>query len=481
MLKEKAFIIVNGHRILDTVLTVLAFISSYFVKKYLMVDPFRGLSQEPNYYTILLMIVIIWYLAFNFFELYQPYRNKTIKQILWELVKAVFSGFILLNFFIYLFRIPHISRLMMLIFLGTNLLLLGITKSTIFTLLKRYRQCNFHKKNIIIVGDKKGAEQIIDLIKNNTGEQINIIGCVTENDSKKIGCKMIGEIEIICILDSLESIIKKFAVDELVFSIPLDEIKNVEKYIAIAEEMGICVRVLPEWFIHPIQLNPLIGQLKVENFLGVPTLTLTATPVRYGELFIKHSLDYILCIIFLVLSAPFIPLFSVMIKLCSDGPTFYKQERLGLNGRRFILYKFRTMTRDAQVHQKVLKNFNEADGPVFKIKKDPRIIPCIGHFLRRTNLDELPQLFNVLRGEMSLVGPRPPIPEEVEEYDIWQRRRLSMKPGITCLWQITLKRNDITFKEWMELDLRYIDNWSLMMDFKIILKTFWVMLRGTGR
>jgi len=192
-------------------------------------------------------------------------------------------------------------------------------------------------------------------------------------------------------------------------------------------------------------------------------------------------LDYFLAGIAFTLSLPLFSLIACAIKLSSKGPVFYKQERYGLNGRKFVLYKFRTMVTDAELKQKDLEPMNEADGPVFKLKKDPRIIPVIGELLRKTGLDELPQLVNVLKGEMSLVGPRPPIPAEVEKYDFWQRRRLSMKPGITCLWQCTPDRNEVLFDEWMNMDLKYIDNWSLKLDFRIIFRTALVMLMGSGR
>ena len=169
---------------------------------------------------------------------------------------------------------------------------------------------------------------------------------------------------------------------------------------------------------------------------------------------------------------------ALLIKLTSKGPVFFKQERCGLNGRKFTMFKFRTMVEDADQMKDLLAEKNEMDGPVFKITNDPRLTK-VGKFLRKFSLDELPQLFNVLRGDMSLVGPRPPLPKEVSQYDPWQRRKLSMKPGLTCLWQIN-GRNNINFERWMKMDLEYIDNWSLWLDTKILLKTVPAVILGTG-
>jgi lipopolysaccharide/colanic/teichoic acid biosynthesis glycosyltransferase len=196
---------------------------------------------------------------------------------------------------------------------------------------------------------------------------------------------------------------------------------------------------------------------------------------------IKSLLDYVVAGIGLIILMPVFLIIAAAIKISSRGSVFYKQVRSGLNGRTFTFYKFRTMLADAEEKRKELADLNESDGPVFKIRNDPRIIFFVGHFLRRTSLDELPQLINILRGEMSLVGPRPPIPAEVAQYKPWQRRRLSMKPGLTCIWQTTPNRNDISFSDWMKLDLEYVDNWSLWLDFKLLLKTVKVVLLGNGR
>jgi lipopolysaccharide/colanic/teichoic acid biosynthesis glycosyltransferase len=186
-------------------------------------------------------------------------------------------------------------------------------------------------------------------------------------------------------------------------------------------------------------------------------------------------------VLVLILGFPLFITISCLIKHSSSGPVFFKQIRCGQFGRKFAVYKFRTMDQDAAEKLESLVKFNEANGPAFKIKKDPRIIPYIGTFLRKLSLDELPQFVNVIRGEMSVVGPRPPIPSEVEKYELWQRRRLSMKPGITCIWQIQPNRNDIPFDRWMDMDLDYIDRWSLWLDISLILKTFPAVFWGRGR
>jgi lipopolysaccharide/colanic/teichoic acid biosynthesis glycosyltransferase len=170
---------------------------------------------------------------------------------------------------------------------------------------------------------------------------------------------------------------------------------------------------------------------------------------------------------------------ALVIKTTSRGPIIFRQERVGLRGRKFYIYKFRTMVYNAEKLKSKLENLNESDGPTFKIKNDPRIT-TIGRFLRKTGLDELPQFFNVLKGEMSLIGPRPPLASEVEKYERWHMRRLSVKPGITCTWQIIPNRNEVIFDNWMKLDIQYIDNWSIKKDWQLFIRTIKTVLYGTG-
>jgi exopolysaccharide biosynthesis polyprenyl glycosylphosphotransferase len=214
-----------------------------------------------------------------------------------------------------------------------------------------------------------------------------------------------------------------------------------------------------------------IGNQKFLTFINIPHNSFALT--------IKKIMDLLVSIIMIITLSPVLLAIAILIKLTSKGPIIFKQARVGLRGRQFSLFKFRTMIVDAEKLKKTLEENNEMDGPVFKIKDDPRVT-SIGKFLRRTGLDELPQLFNILKGEMSLIGPRPPLPSETVQYKRWQLRRLSVKPGLSCFWQIKPDRNNIKFEKWMELDLAYIDNWSLRLDFIILLKTIKTVFLRTG-
>ena len=380
----------------------------------------------------------------------------------------------------YIFKMTDVSRIMLGIFFLLNIGFLAVSKGFVYVVLARYRQKGFNFRNILIVGTRQRAVDVIDVIGDRLGSGYSVLGCL-EIDEAEIGKKVKNGIQVIGTVDHLEKILWDQVVDELIFAMPLKKIENADKYIALAEEVGVSVRIIPDWQIHKLMYHPDIASIQFEEFLGVPTLTMTTTSTKQGDLFIKSTFDYAFAAVALVLSVPFFMFVALVMKLSSKGPVFYKDERCGLNKRKFMLYKFRTMVDDANESRCELEALNEADGPVFKIKDDPRIIPFIGTLLRKTSLDELPQFINVLKGEMSLIGPRPPIPAEVEKYEIRQRRRLSMKPGITCLWQVMPNRNEITFDKWMQMDLEYIDNWSLWLDFKIFWKTIWTMLTGSGR
>jgi len=272
-------------------------------------------------------------------------------------------------------------------------------------------------------------------------------------------------------IERLGPILDSHAVDEVVFTPPADRVSEVMPFVRLCEEVGVTAYVQAE-SIACHSLPELV------NFHGVPLMAYA--PARHSPelLAVKRAADIGLAIVGIILAGPIMLLCAAVIKLSTPGPVLFRQQRSGLNGREFSMFKFRTMGEDAESRQANLAHLNEASGPVFKMSKDPRVTR-IGRLLRRWSLDELPQLFNVLIGDMGIVGPRPPIPAEVARYDRWQRRRLSMRPGLTCIWQIK-GRHRIGFSEWMELDLFYIDHWSLRLDFLILCRTVSTVLAGSG-
>ncbi|WP_022665081.1 sugar transferase [Desulfospira joergensenii] len=480
MLKEHSPLILDFQKGIDIALTGISFILAYHIKLFLLPSSLRGLTTDPNYYIVLLLIIIAWYIAFKWTGMYMSYRQKPFWQFFTAILKSCFLGIVLVSVAMYLMHIQGISRLLMGIFLLLNICLLSLSKFLVFKTLKKMRESGLNTRNILIIGSKARARDLIEVVEQNRQTGYRILGCF-DIQEETLGREVANGHRVIGLIQDLESFLRNHTVDELIFAMPLKMIEKGDRHIALAESMGIRVRIIPDWEIHYLMYSPDIATIRFEEFLGTYNMVLQSTPQNEGELFIKNIFDYAGAGIISIVSIPIFLAIGMAIKIFSKGPILYTQERLGLNGRRFKVYKFRTMVDNADELLKELEEMNEADGPVFKIKNDPRIIPHIGGFLRKTSLDELPQLINVLKGEMSLVGPRPPIPKEVDEYSVWQRRRLSMKPGMTCLWQIAPNRNELTFQQWMKLDLMYIDTWSLLMDFKILFLTAKAVLTGAGR
>jgi lipopolysaccharide/colanic/teichoic acid biosynthesis glycosyltransferase len=273
-------------------------------------------------------------------------------------------------------------------------------------------------------------------------------------------------------LPQLPELLRCQVIDEVIFAVSKEELEKLEDAFLRCEEEGVKTRVLLTFFPHAI------SKVYLERLGEKPLLTFSATPENEYLLLVKRLLDFVMALALLIILLPLFLILALLIKLTSRGPVLYRQTRCGLGGRTFTLYKFRSMHPDADLRREELEALNEMDGPVFKIRDDPRCT-SVGRLMRRFSLDELPQLVNILRGHMSFVGPRPPLPEEVEKYERWQRRRLRMPPGLTCLWALE-GRSRLSFRRWMELDLEYIDNWSLARDWKILLKTIPIVLLGRG-
>jgi exopolysaccharide biosynthesis polyprenyl glycosylphosphotransferase len=289
------------------------------------------------------------------------------------------------------------------------------------------------------------------------------------------GVQVVGELNLdTTSLDTLVGLLHQHAVNGVILSAAHAYFDQAERVVGICEREGIETWLMADFVVTQI------SRMSFDEFRGRPVMVFRSAPEVSWQGMVKQMMDFACAALMLVVLAPLFALVAVLIRWSSPGPVFFKQTRAGLNGQPFIMYKFRTMVTDAEQKKDELAKFNEMSGPVFKMTNDPRIIP-IGHFLRKYSIDEFPQLYNVLRGDMSLVGPRPLPVAEVDRFDdLAHRRRLSVKPGLTCLWQVK-GRNQVTdFKDWVRLDLEYIDHWSLWLDCKILLRTVPAVFAGVG-
>lgn len=473
ILKEKSEFFQILHQILDLLVVTTAFWLAFWL---------RGLSlpAEIPYTFVLILTLICYYLSLRLFTVYDSFRRQKFYQVIVKIVQAGITGMLAVIFLIYILHIPALSRLFMAFFVALSIIFLITSKAILYYTLRHSRQRNYNTRQVLIIGSRNRSIDLIKEILRNPESGFRIHGCLETADQKKlVGTTVIENVTVTGTMEDFKDILLNNSIDEVFFAIPLKKVDNIHEYIFFAENMGINIRIMPDFQIQKIMYYPQTAKIAIDSFLGMPTLCLSSTSSKNSELMIKTMIDYIGAGAGVILLSPLMLLIALLIKLTSRGPVLFTQIRSGLNGREFPLYKFRTMVINAEELKSKLAQNNEMDGPVFKMKNDPRVTR-IGSFLRKSSLDELPQLFNILRGEMSLVGPRPPLPIEVEQYQLWQRRRLSMKPGLTCIWQVS-GRNDISFDNWMKMDLEYIDNWSLLFDLKLIGITVKEMLLGKGQ
>jgi exopolysaccharide biosynthesis polyprenyl glycosylphosphotransferase len=321
----------------------------------------------------------------------------------------------------------------------------------------------------LVVGTGAEARNLARRLVENRHWGMRLVGHLTERPGDAVDGL---EHPLLGTVRDLPRILCEYVVDEVFVSVDRTRIADMESVFLHCERVGVTARLVLDFFPHRF------AKVEMDDLDGTPTMAFTTTPRDAWALTAKRALDVVASGLFIAAFSWLYLLIAAAIKLSSRGPVFYRQTRVGMNGRRFTMLKFRSMGVDAERRQAELAHMNEMDGPVFKVKNDPRVTR-VGRFLRKFSMDELPQLWNVFVGDMSLVGPRPPLPSEVEKYDDGQRRRLSVRPGLTCLWQIS-GRNTVNFEKWVELDLQYIDQWSLGLDLKILLKTVPVVLTGKG-
>lgn len=468
MLKEQAKFFNKLNLLADVSTIILAFFTSYFGVFYL-----RGnLGPVLEYAWALLVALPVLIVMMQGRGFYGSIRKLNLFDIITRLINVHLFGGISMAAVIYFVDRDHYSRFLFLSFVGTSLVLLVLEKVGLRLGLGYLRRHGLNYREILIVGTCEKAARFYDLVEQHSDWGLRVLGFVQAIDGPLKehveGHRVLGRI------GELSEVCKDFPVDEVVFALPKDYIHNTEESLKHLEELGITGRVVLDYYDVP-QFRKEVSFFHED----LPILSFHTKAFDAQQLFLKRMLDIVGSLVGLVNLALFFPFIALAIKVSSSGTIFFGQERVGQSGRAFKIWKFRTMVVDAEQHKQELLAENEMSGAIFKIKNDPRITG-VGRILRKTSLDELPQFWNVLKGEMSLVGTRPPTRDEFEKYEDWHRRRISIKPGITGKWQVSGRNKVDDFDEIVRLDLHYIDNWSLWLDIKIILKTIRVVSMRSG-
>ena len=466
MIKEREPILEKLSIVFQAVLTIGCFYAAIWIIQ----EFIKPIESNNNQYNIISFIIApLWILILDQSNLGHIGRFKMYSTLFVEYLTAIIIGNVLLYSTIVILDLDLVSRLVLGVFALLNLIVLYSFKFVLSATMKFFRRQGMNTRQILIIADKD-SDYFIDRLIQATDWGYRIWAIMS--DDEYILKKYKNRCTILPYEHELSAIIDEKTIDEVIYCKTFFDQNEIQQFIYECAEVGVVFRMQS-------QLLSCVKMQSTMSFLNqMPFLTFRNTPDNYLALKIKIFLDFTISLLFLIVISPFLLLIAFLIKL-DGGPVFFLQKRMGLYGRHFMCLKFRTMVVNAEKMQASLMDMNEQEGPVFKIKNDPRVTK-IGRFLRKTSLDEFPQFINVLKGDMAIVGPRPPIPSEVKQYKRWQNRRLSMKPGITCIWQVS-GRNNIPFEQWMKLDMQYIDTWSLKLDLIILLKTVKVVFSGDGQ
>jgi exopolysaccharide biosynthesis polyprenyl glycosylphosphotransferase len=475
MLKQKARAIAVGVLIGDLALSALSLPLAYLLRHGVLTAAFPSLFPSPlhpfeQYLSLLLLILPIWGLTLYAAGFYRSHRTLPLGEEIWSAAKVAFGGTAILTLAVYGLRLDFVSRWFLVVFGLVNFVLLSSEKVALRLISRMVRTRGYNFRTVLLVGTGQKAATLADFLEAHPYWGFRVVGYLDDDNGGEI--RLTDRWPCLGRITDLEAVLMREVVDEVIFVIEKGKLGEYEGALLIAERHGVRAHVSLDIFPH-VLARPVLEELD-----GIPLLSFTTTPSNPLQLVVKRAVDLTLSLFVFLLTLPIQVLAAIAIRLSSSGPIFFQQMRCGLNGRHFTLVKFRTMESGAEEKLHEISHLNEMSGPVFKASNDPRRT-MVGRLLRRLSIDELPQLWNVIVGDMSLVGPRPPLPEEVSRYEPWQRRRLSMKPGLTCLWQIS-GRSEVDFDRWMELDLKYIDTWTPMLDLKILAKTVPAVLLGRG-
>ncbi len=477
MLRESTKLIAYRRLLVDLLLTAASFLIAHQLRSHvlpwLLPHSFPGGLYPMGVYLPLFAVVLaVWGVLLGLQQAAAPAELATLRREVLVAIRIPVAGALAIAAAGYLLRFDFVSRPFLLLFATIDAFALAGARVAERRTAWGARLMEIPERVVLVVGCNEHAVALARLLASHRAWGFTLKGLVDPGGAGCAGGEVAG-LPVVATVNEVPELLTREVVDEVVIAVPTRQLGELEGLLLACQELGVRVRVALQPFPH---LTP---RVEVEVLDGVPLLTFATMPTAPLALFVKRVLDVLAALAMLALSAVLWPLIALAVRLSSPGPIFFRQVRCGRGGRLFTLLKFRTMVADAERRRPDVAHLNVIpDGPAFKAPDDPRIT-AVGRWLRRWSLDELPQLLNVLRGDMAVVGPRPAIPREVAQYAPWQRRRLAMKPGLTCLWQVS-GRSDLDFATWMELDLAYIDHWSLWLDLKILVLTLPAVLGGRG-
>jgi exopolysaccharide biosynthesis polyprenyl glycosylphosphotransferase len=452
----------------DVLIAALAFEAAYQTRVVLHLERAFYLTVERKA-LVLAFALAAWVTIGLWLEVYEKLDIGNPRVILRDAARQCAYGALCLIVFEYVFRLD-LSRFFLVVFsvyAWVLLLLFRLTAGRVVGVIRReFAAPHF----VMVVGTTERAVRMARGLEQSSEYGIRLRGFLSERADAPAEIQLRMPYKVLPIGD-LPAILREHVVDEVIFAVGSESLAELEEVFLMCDEEGVRTRVAVDFFPH---VNSTVS---LDRFGDTPLLTFSAAPYDEIKLLLKRVTDIVIAAAGLVVLAPVMTVIVILIRLTSPGPAIFRQVRCGLNGRLFLFYKFRSMVENAEEMKKDLEHLNVRE-TVFKIPDDPRLTG-IGRYLRKFSIDEWPQLWNVLRGDMSLVGPRPAVPGEVEQYKSWQRRRLRMRPGLTCLWAIS-GRDNVDFETWMKMDMQYIDNWSLALDWKILLRTIPRVLTGRG-
>lgn len=465
MIRQQVYILNNILMLLDALCIISAGYSAFYGKYYLSNGNWR--IDDAIFMGAVLVVMFINNYVMGRLHLYSETKPASYGALIFAVLKSVVVSFFCLATVIYLYKEHEVSREFIGLFAIFSFVFLGVERLIGRLYLNSIAHKTFHARKILVVGNMARGKLVSELLSKQLSWGHEVIGMLAVDDEEAQAPECLGKIE------ELPLVLQKYPVDEVVFAAHGGRGVDIGAYTQVCKKMGIPSRILPALW-QPGEMS-----VSAERCQGVPFLVVAAENINATGLLYKRILDCVGgllgSLVFLILS----PVISLAIKLDSPGPVLFRQKRVGRNGRVFHILKFRTMYQDAEARKQELMARNEMQGAMFKLKEDPRIT-TVGRWLRKTSLDEFPQFLNVLKGEMSLVGTRPPTLAEVEQYDLWHRRRISAKPGITGLWQISGRNTISDFDQVVELDCQYLDQWRFSDDLWILLKTIVVVFQRKG-